>query len=342
MIKQPLVSIIVPVYNAETFLEECIDSLIHQTYKNIEIICINDHSIDCSINILEEKKKIDARIKIYNVREEKKGPSIARNIGLDNANGEFIVFCDSDDFMMNQMIENMVNKIINDNSDIVICQHKNLYDNCTTKERKWRPMFLKVPEVIEFSKMYTKIFDFPLEPWGKLFRLSVLKSMKFNSDVDVGEDVPFIIEALLRVKRISFVTEFLYIYRIRHNSLCHKRNPINNGFIYKHKIIIKILKQYNVYQNLFFEYKKYFLKDTVFRLDKNNDLKRQLQLINSLLIENKFVIRNVNIYLIYFYKICYIFLPFGRNYLRNKIKEKFFALQNEKFLFKLLHYSDFI
>ena len=104
-----LVSIIVPIYNTEKYLERCIDSLINQTYKNIEIILINDGSTDNSINILKKYKKIDTRIKIIDKKNE--GPNIARKTGLENADGNYIMFVDSDDYIHPNTVEILVSKI---------------------------------------------------------------------------------------------------------------------------------------------------------------------------------------------------------------------------------------
>lgn len=102
------VSIIIPIYNVEQYLAQCLDSVINQTYKNIEIICVNDCSLDNSFRILDEYSKNDKRIKIIN-RENNGGLSAARNTGLDNASGKYIYFLDSDDWIDLDYIEKMLN-----------------------------------------------------------------------------------------------------------------------------------------------------------------------------------------------------------------------------------------
>ena len=110
MIKAALLSVIIPVYNVEPYLEQCLDSVINQTYKNLEIICINDGSTDNSLKILEKYQKKDNRIKLIN--QKNKGLSEARNAGLDVAKGEYIAFVDSDDYLELNAYEEAMNVVL--------------------------------------------------------------------------------------------------------------------------------------------------------------------------------------------------------------------------------------
>ena len=113
------VSIIVPVYNVEKYLRQCVDSIVNQSLKEIEIICINDGSTDNSLQILEGYAQRDKRIKIINKRNE--GLSTARNTGMEYATGEYIGFVDSDDFINEKMYENLYKNAKSNKSDIVMC-----------------------------------------------------------------------------------------------------------------------------------------------------------------------------------------------------------------------------
>ncbi len=113
------VSVIVPVYNAEKYLKKCLESIINQTYLNIEIVLVDDGSTDNSLKICNDYKKNDRRIKV--IHQSNKGVSTARNVGLDNATGAYISFVDSDDYIENDMIEKMTNEAIKNNLDIIIC-----------------------------------------------------------------------------------------------------------------------------------------------------------------------------------------------------------------------------
>ena len=122
------VSVIVPVFNVESYLNESLDSILNQTLKDIEIICINDGSTDNSLDILETYSKKDKRIKI--ISKENEGQGVARNVGLDNAQGEYISFVDSDDFIKRDMLEKLYNKAENNDLDLVMCKVSS-FDNET-------------------------------------------------------------------------------------------------------------------------------------------------------------------------------------------------------------------
>ena len=126
-----LVTVVVPIYNVERYLEKCLTSIILQTYKNLEVILVNDGSTDNSLNICKEFEKEDSRIRI--ISQENKGLSVARNVGIENAKGEYIAFVDSDDFISCKFIENLYNESIRNNSDIVCCDF--YYVN--ELEKKW-------------------------------------------------------------------------------------------------------------------------------------------------------------------------------------------------------------
>ena len=115
----PKVSVIIPVYNVEKYLHQCLDSVANQTLKDIEIICVNDCSKDNSLDILNEYAKKDSRIKIINF-EENKGPGVARNAALDIAQGEYIMFLDPDDWYELNACETAYNQIVENNNDIVV------------------------------------------------------------------------------------------------------------------------------------------------------------------------------------------------------------------------------
>ena len=128
------VSIIVPVYNMEKYLRECLDSLVNQTLKDIEIICINDGSKDNSLEILNEYSQKDSRIKVIN--KENEGQGVARNLGISKAQGEFIGFVDPDDWVELDMYEKMYNQAKTLDSEIVICDHTRYSE---FDQKSWKP-----------------------------------------------------------------------------------------------------------------------------------------------------------------------------------------------------------
>jgi len=126
-----LISIIVPIYNVEIYLEKCLNSIINQTYKNIEILLINDGSSDNSLRICKKYQKKDKRIVLINKKNG--GLSSARNAGIDKASGNYLLFIDSDDYIEIDMIEKLYNNIKSNNADISIC---NFFITKKNKDRK--------------------------------------------------------------------------------------------------------------------------------------------------------------------------------------------------------------
>ena len=130
---ESLVSIIVPVYNVEKYLRKCLDSIVNQTYKNIEVICVDDGSPDNSIDILREYRAKDDRVTI--IRQKNKGLSGARNTGIKNATGKYIMFIDSDDWVELNMVELMTKKMDNKNLELAVCGTINHIGNEIQKEK---------------------------------------------------------------------------------------------------------------------------------------------------------------------------------------------------------------
>ena len=216
------VSVIVPVYNAEKYLHRCIESIINQTLNGIEIILINDGSTDNSLNICKQYEEIDPRIKV--IDKENSGPSASRNIGIENANGEYITFVDSDDWIELDMLENLYNKVKQFNSPMIISNYfknytdkevincLNIKENCLDKKKINKYLILPLIGKSEFEEE-NHILGFGA-PWGRLFNLDIIKSnkIKFKEDLIIGEDVLFNIEFLDKVSNISLSKSAYYHY----------------------------------------------------------------------------------------------------------------------------------
>ena len=211
-------SIIIPVYNVENYLEKCLDSVINQTIKDTEIICINDGSTDNSLKILEEYSKKDSRIKI--ITKENGGQATARNLGIKEAQGEFISFIDSDDFIKEDMLEKLYTKAKNNNLDISMCKIAT-YDNQTgeIKDNVWYYMLgvFRDFEKDIFNHKDTREFtcNIAVTPYNKIYKTSLIK----DNDIlfpegHIFEDEKFFFDVYLRAKKISIIDEFLYYYRV--------------------------------------------------------------------------------------------------------------------------------
>lgn len=203
------VSIIVPIYNSSKVIERCLESILNQTYSNIEIICINDGSTDNSLELIKKIENKDSRIK--KVNKENSGVSSARNLGLEFATGKYILFVDADDFIENNMVEKLVNTIITEKSDLVICNYKiKFYDKIVKNKFKVKEKSVDKKNFLKYLNQYCKKAFFN-QPWNKLYVKSKI-SNNFSLNLYIGEDLQFNINYLNEINKISFLNEYLYIY----------------------------------------------------------------------------------------------------------------------------------
>ena len=243
---QPKISVIIPVYNTEKYLETCLDSIINQTYKNLEIIIINDGSTDSSLEICNKYKKIDKRIKL--ITGENKGQSVARNIGIKSATGSYIHFMDSDDFIPLNYYENMINTSTISDADMLLGgfyheKHPNLSIkfeniNCFTSQN----------DKLEKTNIINNKFS-----WLYLIKRSLIikNNIKFIEG-KIIEDAPVSIELALLANKIITVPNTQYFYRYNKNSSLNKKSykqkrKIDNK--YMAKIKENLFKKYNVTLN---------------------------------------------------------------------------------------------
>lgn len=210
---EPLVSIIIPIYNAEGYLDKCIDSIINQTYTNLEIILIDDGSTDDSGRICEEYSLKDKRIKV--IHKENSGVSAARNDGIISAAGGYICFIDSDDFVELNLIKAAVLSAVEINSDVVVWGYTKVYADNNDRILK---SVIYVPEKIccsidKISSLSCKVNDEFLGNlgyvWNKLYRLEIIKKyhILFEENICQYEDLLFNIQVLTNIKIINFIDE---------------------------------------------------------------------------------------------------------------------------------------
>ena len=225
------ISVIVPVYNTEEYLERCIRSIMNQTYKNLEIVVVNDGSTDCSLNILESLKSEDDRIVIIN--QENMGVSKARNKGLDCATGDFIGFVDSDDFLEEDMYEIMINHLIHENADL--CRIKAFIynrDGGIEEISQERHIFTYNNE-LEIMNVYLKN-ELKIAVWDKLFRKSAVEKIRFDASL-FNEDAAYVWEACLNSRKVVMDTKQLYHHIKRpNNSLTSAPFSENNLTLYRY------------------------------------------------------------------------------------------------------------
>lgn len=218
----PLVSIIIPFYNATDHLQKCLDSVIAQTYKNIELLLIDDGSTDNSSKIASEFCRSNSNWLVE--RSENKGPGNARNIGLSLCRGELILFVDSDDYMEPLMVQKMVRAISSSGAAIVLCGFR-LFDDVQSEkfEKAWGFNAPSITGVDAIEGMYTG--KLPVTVWAKIFRRECIQHLKFPTAM-IYEDRPFMLAAFSNADNVLFLDEDLLHVCKRAGSLT--RSPLNS------------------------------------------------------------------------------------------------------------------
>lgn len=236
----PQISVIIPVYNSEKYLHSCIDSVLAQTFTDIELLLINDGSTDKSGEICEEYLYKDSRVKVYH--KENGGVSSTRNYGIDIASGDWICFVDSDDYVAADFLKSMI--YISDADLIIssfeIVENKEKWDNFIEKRT------YNKNEIKDFLDRYIHTATL-CAPWGKLFKKSLLRTLKFNQNISFAEDTIFVLNYLCSVSKIQLIDNWGYHYR-REGGLSQKKYSIEQWKIIIHeyskvfKTIEKIFK----------------------------------------------------------------------------------------------------
>ncbi len=205
----PLVSVIVPVYNSEKYISQCLESILNQTYTYIEVIIINDGSFDKSEEEIKKFQSEDNRI-IY-LYQDNSGPSAARNNGLNVATGEFLVFIDSDDTIENNYIEILVNEIVALEADIVFCGYKDYSIYGTTHHTD----FIFDHKVVHLSDVIELICQGTGGVlWSKIFRNKIISkyNLKMDSSIFMSEDLIFVLQYVINCKKFGAIKKFPYNY----------------------------------------------------------------------------------------------------------------------------------
>ncbi len=205
------ISIIIPVYKVEEYLDYCVESVVKQTYNNLEIILVDDGSPDRCPKMCDEWAKKDKRIKV--IHKKNAGVSQARNSGLEIATGKFVAFIDSDDTISLQMFEILMKTIADTKSDMSVCSWKKVYDisKPNNKDVAIEKIKIKSFENDEvFDLLFNKKVPLIMAVWAKLYKKSLFDGLKYPSDIAIGEDEFMIPYVLDRVKKLSFVDLPLY------------------------------------------------------------------------------------------------------------------------------------
>ncbi len=220
MIYSELISIIVPVYNVERYLEKCINSIIAQTYDNIEIILVNDGSTDDSTSIIARFEKVDSRVRSYS--QDNGGLSAARNTGIDNAKGRYIAFVDGDDYIHPRMVEILYNNLINTDSDISVCDLFWISEEEKTEE--YIDNNITVFNGINVLRKMIRDDLISVVAWNKLYKREIFNSLRYPVG-RLHEDEFVIHRILSQCNRSVYSTAKLYYYIRREGSIVAKTSP---------------------------------------------------------------------------------------------------------------------
>ena len=218
---EALISVIVPVYKVEKYLERCIDSILAQTYQNLEVILVDDESPDSSGLICDRYAKEDERIKV--IHKENAGPGMARNAGLDICTGDFIMFVDSDDYLSVDAVQVLYERITMDDSDMAVGKHTDVYEDGRKDGAfcSWmKDDILKTKDMLRSIRASKCL---PLAPWGKLYKRHIFETIRYNTFM-CGEDLMLYPLILDRCGQISVVDREIYFYFQRSNSLVHQKS----------------------------------------------------------------------------------------------------------------------
>lgn len=312
------ISIIAPVYNCENYLEESIGSILNQTFRDIEVICIDDGSSDNSLNILNKIASEDSRLKVSS--QENQGPSTIRNYGLKKAAGDYLYFFDADDFLVEDALEKTYSNATQNDSDIVMFKFDMYRDNRFI-EHSSSHIEKQFPNV-DFNDFTFNCYDYIIcafrgsfSPWIKLYKKEFLdKHECFEFPVNLNHgDVPFHVMTFLKASKISYVPEYMYHYRMDNPSSITNNRLVKYDHIFK---IIKIVEDFLVSEGLFEEFKKEFdyfkvnrityeisgrndeylhlAKEELSKIDLNNDLLSKNALFKAKSILNSNSINDYN------------------------------------------------
>lgn len=247
-----LVSIIVPIYNSEKYIAKCVESIINQTYRNIEIILVNDGSKDDSAKICDDWAKKDNRIRV--VHKVNGGVSSARNEGIKIAKGEFIQFVDADDYLDFNYTESLV-QCVDKNTDLVIAGYTLINEKLEKNIKPFNGFNKIASKDFTIDKFFNLFNQGMLSPvWNKLYKTSIIKN-KFLENQKVGEDIIFNLNFLKNTINISISNTYGYYYVFVSNSAIHRKR---NDIFEEHLKLIKYFKNYLIEEFNKYDNESYF------------------------------------------------------------------------------------
>jgi len=270
-------SVIVPVYNCEKYIGECLDSLCNQTFKDMEIIVVNDASTDKTLDIINDYKNRYSQIKLVETGSDTNlGVSVARNTGLKYATGEYIGFVDADDYVMMDMYEKLVKTALNNDADIVSCNYNKIYkEKCIPVLNSY---YSQNNNIMSLEKNGELLIDDGCI-WIRIYKRDLIEKFNiiFPIEVYYAEDVCFDKRMLTIAKRIVYIPDALYFYRQHSNSVTSTCFDEKNLTILKSLVIVKeFLEQHINMEKLQPWYNHFFLSLASFGYGRCNEKVKDL------------------------------------------------------------------
>ena len=307
-----LVSIIIPIYNLEKYIENCLKSIVAQTYKNLEILCIDDGSTDGSAEIIKSMAESDPRIKY--IYQENAGVSAARNKGLDTATGEYVMFVDGDDYINLHMVENFLIEAEKSSAEIIYSNLKRTYNfsENINEDYLFKSIFnVNIEDVYEkYFCGYTVI--------GNFISSALIDTIRFYEDISIGEDTCFMLSIGVKAKKKLLIGQQYYYYYYRQNS------AMNDAFKYnKSSVIIARGYLYDIIKNTKHKKLKQCFLEGIYKaifeyrvLCKDSDcqemVKKRCWNIGNKYFNDLFRSKDIPFYRKVALIMCYIFPPFYR------------------------------
>lgn len=247
--EMPLISVIIPVFNVENYLDQCIRSVVDQTYRNLEIILIDDGATDKSPSICDKWKEKDSRIRV--IHKNNAGLSSARNCGLDLCNGEYVAFLDSDDWLHCNCYERVLEKALSSQSDITCYD---IFEYYNSGLKKTNHLVCEIEGSVFALSILKDLFNIWPLVWAKLYKRSWLRKYKLRFiNGTLYEDNPFIFSCWIRNPKVSFVYEPLHYYRMeRPGQITSFGNPNTIDVFYMMDCVFSDFKR-NSIENKFVE-----------------------------------------------------------------------------------------
>ena len=268
-----MISVIVPVYNVEKYLRKCLDSIVNQTYRDLEIILIDDGSTDNSGAICDEYGQKDSRIKV--VHKTNGGLSSARNCGLEIARGDYITFIDSDDYIESDTIETVVKTFLNKQVEVVLIREKQVNEKGeTTKivgDKPTDKIFYKDKEFLVeliLGKQINGVCD-------KFYKRDCLEGLRFEENKHHGEDMLFNVMFLDKVKNVGYVDSIKYSYVANENSITHAKFNAHSvdSLYFKDKVYDYAKNKYTKYRDILAR-RCFVVRQTLIRLIYNSKMQK--------------------------------------------------------------------